>query len=300
MMTKDQKQAELEKLLAINLATYDYLTNLYGRSLVCDDVSPYETCYNNAKGLAETYRKDGQLAKLKKQFKNETEWLKIQVDLDFGNYIKKNTGYEVDIFAESSVGADKVLTRGAIENEKESRYLSQMISWHEKTAKNPEKLKKLRLLLKDFYDQKIKEDENLPKNKKFFKPFDEESEETKLVERVEKDGMITEKYVSIVTDWNGSKPKHYKEQEEIAPDGKHKLSITECTSGKLSSTTVSISFTDTVIQVYYADGIHPTINAFWKDNGTVVIETEKSYTTHVKYRKVETYGDVIHIEYVES
>lgn len=299
-MTKDQKQAELEKSLAITLATYNYLIGIYGRMIVCDDVSTYETSYNNAKARAVTYFKEGQLAKLKKQLKTETDWLNFQLDIEFDNYIKKNTGYSMDIFSNSRAIAEEVLERGAIASEKESQNISQMVRWHQKTAETPEKLKKLSQLLDDFYERKRKEDENLPKHQKFFNPFDHETEVTHLVERVEKDGIIHELYEAKVTTWNGPKPKHYKEREEIAPDGKHRLTITECTSGKHSSTTVSISFTEMMIQVYYATGIYPTINAFWKNNTTIVIETEKKYTTSVKYKKVENYGDVITIEYIES
>ncbi len=299
-MTQDQKQAELEKYLAITLATYDYLISIYGRMIVCDDVSSYETSYNNAKGIAETYFKERQLAKLKKQFKNETEWLKIQLDLEFGDYIKKHTGYIIDIFADSRANAEEVLAKGSIESEKERRDVSQMVCLHQKTARNPNELKKLSVLLDDFHERKRVEDKDLPKHKKFFKPFEHESEETRLVERAEKDGIIEETFVLTVTEWDGPKPKHYKQREEIAPDGKHRLTINECTSGKHSSTTVSVCFTETMIQVYYVDGIHSNINALWKDNNTIVIETEKNHTTHAKYKKVETYGDIITIEYIES
>ena len=291
-LTREEKNAELQKQLTLVHATFDYLTIHFGRLSVCDDVASNEVMYNQQKLNAETLFKEQNLSKLKKMLKDETHWLAINFDLEFGNYIKKNTEYEIDIFAEIKSGAEEVLKKGKIENKKEQHNVVMMISLYEKTIGDLLKIESLQLLLENFYQGE---------GKTHYASSKYTEEHTELVETIEKDdGTIEQTFTSTVTYWDGPKPSHYNTREETAPDGKHKLTLTECTQGKYSSTSVSIDFSEIRIEFYHAVGIHPNIHAFWKDNTTIIIETNKSYTTHAKYRKVESYGDVIDIEYVEN
>ncbi|MES2652736.1 MAG: hypothetical protein V4663_13425 [Bacteroidota bacterium] len=290
-LTREKKNAELQKHLTLVHATFDYLTIQFGRILVCDDVPSNEVMYTNQKARAEIYFKERRLDKLQKQLKGETEWLMITFDLEFENYIKKNTAYELDLFAEARSRTEEVLKKGKIEDNKDSHYVAIMTNLYEKTAGDPQKIKSLQFLQKIFYEGKGKPHSVSSKYTE---------EHTELVKRVEKDGTIEETFISTVTYWDGPKPSHFNERKEMAPDGERWFTLTECASSKDSSTTVTIAFSKMSVQTYYAVGIHPNINAFWKDNNTIVIETEKSYTTHSKYHKVESYGDVIAIEYIES
>ncbi len=294
-MTKEEKQAELQRLLKIVNATFDYLTNRFGRMIVCDDVSTNEIIYNNQKVWAEKYFVELRLDKLQNLLSMFTTELKHPIDSEYAVYIKKNTGYDFDLWAENRKSTEKVLKRGKIVTEKERRDVSEMMDHFNEANEDLKKLKILRGLSADF--DKRKGNMNTG--------FSEVVSETmELIETIEKDGAIVEKFSGTstvtVTYWDGPKPSHYNTRNETAPDGKHKLTLTECTQGKHSSTTVSIDFVDTRVEFYHAIGIHPNINAFWKDNTTIVIETGKNYTTLAKYRKVENYGDVIAIEYIES
>lgn len=294
-LSTEQKNRELEKYFRLVQATFDYLTTKFGRKLVIDDVALDEVMYSNQKIIAEKQFNERRLDKLKKQLKVETNWLMFTLDLDFSDYIKKNTAYEFDLFEDIKNATEEVLKKGIIENETDSRNVGLMINLYEKTVPDPEKMSRLQALQKDFHDKKWKSMEM--ESKKSKKQYEEHSQTR---EWVEENGMMMEVISGTVTVWDGPKPKHYKERKETAPNGKLSFTLTEYTSGKQSSTDVSIDFPETRIQIYHAEGIHPDINAFWKDNNTICIETLKQYTTLPKYKKVESYGDIVFIEYTEN
>lgn len=51
--------------------------------------------------------------------------------------------------------------------------------------------------------------------------------------------------------------------------------------------------------MYGVNGIYH-VNAFWKDNATIVIETKRNYPGYTQYKSVRSFDDIITIEYVES
>lgn len=99
--------------------------------------------------------------------------------------------------------------------------------------------------------------------------------------------------------FSGPKPKHFKQQEAASPDGKWKLRVVECGDSKNASTTVSIQFPTASGAVYALVGICPEVNAWWKDNATLIIETRKEYKVLLQHRQVRSFDDVVRIEYLE-
>ncbi len=94
----------------------------------------------------------------------------------------------------------------------------------------------------------------------------------------------------------GPKPKHEKEWEISSPDNKFKIRINQIAYGKSANTYVNIRFPKTDGTLYGTKGIHE-IEAYWKDNTTVVIRTTSDHETLYAYKKVESFDNIIHIEY---
>lgn len=88
-----------------------------------------------------------------------------------------------------------------------------------------------------------------------------------------------------------------------SPDKKRLLTIDE--HGE-RNTQVSMTWPCAGSSVYLLDGINRNLNAYWKNNSTVVIETFKSYKTDPrleplnKRKRVQNLDDVVKIEYVEK
>ena len=69
--------------------------------------------------------------------------------------------------------------------------------------------------------------------------------------------------------------------------------------GKQASTYVAVHFPTANGAVYGTRSIHPDVKARWKDNSTIVIETNKEYEANTEHKQVRSFDDVITIEYIE-
>lgn len=65
-------------------------------------------------------------------------------------------------------------------------------------------------------------------------------------------------------------------------------------------TSIAICFEQASGGIYAVKGINLAINAYWKDNNTVVIETKRDYEAIVKCKQVQSFNDIVKIEYIES
>ena len=84
------------------------------------------------------------------------------------------------------------------------------------------------------------------------------------------------------------------------PDGKRQLSITEARASFGLYTEVLIDFGQNAKGVYAIAEMNLDIKAYWKDNETVVIETKKQCQPYKIYRKVQTMGEIVKVEYIEK
>jgi len=86
-----------------------------------------------------------------------------------------------------------------------------------------------------------------------------------------------------------------------SPDGKRTLSLIERCNSNSCGTQVVINFGVTGSGVYAVQGKNLGLKTYWKDNNTIVIETKKAYLDdHQKWRQVQSFGNVIKVEYVEK
>ncbi|MEJ2882284.1 hypothetical protein [Pedobacter sp. GR22-6] len=87
--------------------------------------------------------------------------------------------------------------------------------------------------------------------------------------------------------------------EALAPNGISRIITQTTVIGDRALTSVSISLAGGAGAIYAARGASLPINAYWKDNHTVVIETKNEYEANTKCRTVRSFDELITIEYVD-
>jgi len=282
-LTPEQKQSELQRHLAILLATLDYLEERFGGSIVFDQNDPATEYYQQQKIQTEKYFKQRRLDRLQQQLASFTKGLQNRADLAFAPYIKEKTGYDVDIFEGVVKRVDIIVAQNEIRSQNELNDVGTMLHFYHETAADEKEIEKLKLLLANYYKRT-----NDTSGKR-------ESEYSEVISRVEKDG-VEEVTVTIST---GPKPKHFEEQRATSPDGKRKLRVVQWSDGKNASTYVDVIFPTASGPVFGMSGIH-NVKAFWKGNSTIVIEVPKDDTAITQHKQVQSFDDVITIEYIES
>jgi hypothetical protein len=283
VMQPEQKQLELVRHRSILLATLDYLEKLFGGSFVCDQYDPLAEYYQQQKIQTEKYFRQLKLDRLQQQLVKLTRDLQNRVDLNFAGYIKENTGYDIDIFEDLRKRVDAIIEHTGIRSENELNDIGTMMHYYEVMA-DGEKVERFDTLLTNYSEGKH---ETSGKRKSGY---------SEVISRVEKDG-IEEVTISVST---GPKPRHFNEQEEVSPDGKRRLRVTQWGDRKHASTSVAIEFPAASGAGYGTSGIHPDIKAWWKGNSTIVIETKKEYEASVHHKEVRSFDDVITIDYIEN
>jgi hypothetical protein len=285
----DQKQTELEKYRAILLATIDYLISKHAGSFVVDNEDFIGDSYQQQKLQTEKYFNQRRLDRLKQQFLRLTKGLQNQPDLTFGNYIKEKTGYDMDIFEDVRKRVDAIVEQNKINNEKELSDVNSMLHFYKQSQGNDQMMHKLKALFMDYANQKAALDKSVfPKKRK--------NEYTKIISKVEENGVEKTTFTAIT----GAKPKHWEVEEVLSPDGKRRLHVTQWSDGKHASTCVSVIFPTASGAVYGVNGICPDVKAFWKNNSTIVIKTNKDYLANIQCKEVRSFDDVIIIEYIEQ
>jgi hypothetical protein len=282
-LTPEQKQTELERHRNLLLATLDYLEQHLGGSFVYDRYDPVTEYYQQQKIQTEKYFKQRRLDRLQQRLASLTKGLQNRDALAFTTYIKEKTGYDIDIFEDLRKRVAVIVAQNEIRSQNELNDIGTMLHYYNETSQNGEEVEKVKSLL-TYYSER----ENDRSRKK-------QNEYSEVISRVEEEGVekVTIRFSS------GPKLKHFEEQQAISPDGKRRLRIVQWSDGKHASTYVTVEFPTASGAVYGLSGICPDVKAWWKDNSTVVIETNREYTAHSQNKKVQSFDDVISIEYVE-
>ena len=283
-MISQEKQSELEKYKAIVIACLRYLEQTSGKSFVVDGDSIAATYYQQQQIQTEKYFQQRRLDRLKQQFTRLQSSLRRLANIDFSEYIKKSTGYEVDIFEELRNKAKVLLEQKEIHDKNDFDTIGQLLYYFEKTAPDPHTVAQLHGLMDKYYQN----------NPQVFEKKDRNY--TEEISSVVKDG-IEEVTVQITT---GPKPKHFKEEMSLSPDGRKWLRVIQWSDGKHANTTVTIGFSNANGAIYGVNEICADIKAYWKDDHTVLIETRKGIEATCQHRLVQNFEDRIQIEYKEK
>ena len=86
-----------------------------------------------------------------------------------------------------------------------------------------------------------------------------------------------------------------------SPDNKRKLTITESGDDNSAATQIFIEFENGGgAGVYATNGISLGIRTYWKDKNTIVIETKKDYLALQKWEQVQSFKEIVKVEYIET
>lgn len=66
------------------------------------------------------------------------------------------------------------------------------------------------------------------------------------------------------------------------------------------ATQVIVNFNNSGAGVYSVQGINKEIKAYWKDNSTIVIETSKNHKETQKVQQVQSFNNIVKVEYIEN
>lgn len=278
-------QSILTKYNALVVATLDYLIENYTGEFVYDGCDPIRMHYQFEQKQAAEYEKLGDLQRLEQQLDLYTGRLLQNADFGFTDYIRQRTGYEFDIFNNLKIMGDEVLSRAEIADEAECRKVEHLLFMNGKLKLNHEENKKFVNLLGNFRDKMRLVQENDPNISKVSRTEERDGETVEVVE------------ISF-----GPQPKHSKRREIASPDKKRSLQISEWMhqNGEQAITSVGLSFRTASGGVYAVDGIQPDLNAYWKDNQTVIIETHKGYKVLTQHRLMQSFDDVVKVVYIEN
>jgi hypothetical protein len=285
-LTPEQNQSELQRHRAILLATCDYLLKRNRGCFVVDGADHIAESFEQEKERIEQHFQQGNLKELQRELQRRTAIFRSRIDLQFVPYLKETTGYDLDLFAALRSRMDGIIAQKKIHTWKEFTDVHLLLRTYEQTGEAPQEKAILESLLKDYCDRNLSAGGSLQS---------QNSDRIEVIRTVVKDG-VEEQTFRMST---GPKPAHHKEQEEIAPDGKRKLCVTEWSDGKNASTYVSIHFPTADGAVFGSEGINPEVKGYWKDNNTIVIEYRKEYSVNTKHSKVSSFDDVVMIEHIE-
>ena len=267
-VTPEEKQKELKRHRDILIATLDYSIDRFRTAnLKFEEYDPIAH-FEQLKQQTEEYYSKGRLPRLKQWLRDMTEEPRETGDLSFGRYIKEKTGYDIDIFGNFQKRIDKIIERKRIKTENEYRDVLAMVdNLCQQTPVDEHKINILNNLLIDF-DDKISGTKT-PKNKR---------------KSSTKNNYFTNQLSAI-----------------YSPDNKRKLTITESGDDNSAATQIFIEFENGGgAGVYATNGISLGIRTYWKDKNTIVIETKKDYLALQKWEQVQSFKEIVKVEYIET
>ena len=264
------------------LAAVDYhIDHFITGSIVYDGFDPVKDYFERQKIKADTYFGEGRLDMLQQQLNKLIRGPWLKADLQFVSYIKEKTGYNLDLFSDLPTRIDGIVANGKIETEEEREIVDVQLHIYKNTVGDTQKGAVLKNLLHQYYEQKI-EPENYSKV---------------ISRKVNDDGS---EIVSIVS-WSGPTPVHDECEEITSPDGERLVHVRRYNrDGKHAYTMVNICFPTASGGVYQVDGIHPNVKAYWKDNHTLVIETAKDLVAVHQYHTLQSFDDLVTVEYITT
>lgn len=276
---------EREKNKVILLATLKYLIENHSIDMVFDDYSPSKQWYLQELKQTELDIQNSRSAQIKKRLERHLLFFRAKFDIGLNKYIKETTPYEIDVFEKYKTDVMPVLKKGKIDHN-DVYLVEKYLKAYSEVAEEKDNI----VLLKELLSK----------------------HEAYMAELLSGEDVITETYHYVVQgkkSWT-VKGEDYEEfskelhkdwllAEEIAPNCSYKLQVQFSGKGEYALTYVVITLEGGSGNIYSAKGEKLPINAYWKDNHTVVIETKSTYQYHEKYQKVRSYDEVVKIEYVE-
>jgi hypothetical protein len=150
-----EKQADLKRHRDILIATIEYiLQQLTTEGLSKNDFDNVAGYYHQQKYQVDKYFQLGRLDILQTKFSNLTRFPIHKIDLSFNEYIKKETGYIIDIFETLETRVNEIIAQNRITNEKEIGDIMIMMDVYKHKLVDVKKSEILKNLLIDYYNQR--------------------------------------------------------------------------------------------------------------------------------------------------
>jgi len=166
-LTIETNQEELKRLRDIILATIDYSLEKSANTIKIDGRVIHESRYQRLKQNTEKHFRQEKLEKLERLLTKVLKEPLARADLNFNNYIKEKTGYEINIFQNIQERVDKIIKQNKIKNEKEFHDAVCMISKLGQESIDESKINVLHRLCRDFNTHRTKtknfKDDYVPK-----------------------------------------------------------------------------------------------------------------------------------------
>lgn len=153
-MTAQEKQSELQRYKDILLATLDYLIEQLPTNDNYDELSHVEEYYRQQKLQIEKYYTQRRLDRLQQRLASLTKGLQNSTHLNFANYIKEKTSYNIDIFESLKKRIEIIIKQKEIRSKKEFNDVSVMYFFYQDTATEPDKAEILKSLVIDYSNKK--------------------------------------------------------------------------------------------------------------------------------------------------
>lgn len=270
---------EREKNKSILLATLNYFLEFHSDDIIFDDYNPAKEGF-----LAEIKRTESDIKKYRsKEIKNRLdryiERARYRCDVAFNNYIKENTGYDINLFESFKASVIPITSKESIDVS-DIYPIENYLRAYGSQPDEQERAVRLKGLLAE-YEAEVS---NLISS----------GEAITFEGHVVWDGkrsrtMNANEYRTYIKEWQLS--------EEISPNGSCKLRVEVSGEGECASTYVVISLRGGSGAIYSARGERLPIKAHWKDDNHIMIETKKEYESSMSYKQVSSYGEVFKIEY---
>jgi hypothetical protein len=155
-LESEERKSELQRHRVILLATIDYIIEkIASENLTSDDFEVIAGYYRRQKQQVEKHFELGRLYNLQQQLNKLTEFPTRGCDLTFNEYIKKKTGYNIDIFDNLRIRVKEIIMQNQIKNKKQFNDIVIILNVYKQQSVDQEKLDILKNLLSNYFDKKI-------------------------------------------------------------------------------------------------------------------------------------------------
>lgn len=152
MRTSAEKQFELVKLKAISLATIEYLVRNPDLTNSEDEKS-LQDLHQHFRIQTEKYFQQRRLDRLQHRLSHFFDILIGRVDLNFTNYIRDKTGYEIELLEGLRTRVKIILERNEIRTQKEAYEITLLSGYYNKISTNKVDIEKLNALLVEYHER---------------------------------------------------------------------------------------------------------------------------------------------------
>jgi hypothetical protein len=272
---------DIEYHYSISVAAIDYLISKDAQTIIYEDYSPVLEYYENKKNQLKIYLQKRQLSKIEQVFNLISIRRQRELDFNFNIYIKDKTGHNIDIFENLIYRANIIIEQNYINSKEEEFDIVAAIDFYRKKNNDKSKIEILHQLLVNYSQPKIN---TLAKSRNSSKSNIKNSLPNTERKRVEIKSRLNPNVIS----------------EIYSPNCKHKLVVAKSSKDiNRALTFVAVHFENASVSIFTVRGINLNIKAYWDDDNTITIESEKECEVIEKFNTVQSFSNIFKIKYIK-